>query len=60
MVTAVGLLLVVPGGGRVSPGCCCGCCSFCGSFFAWSDRSFAVGLSDSLIGLVTADLVIVF
>src|SRR5882724_1895264 len=25
-----------------------------------SDRSFAVGLSDSLIGLVTADLVIVF
>src|SRR5882672_8102532 len=28
--------LSAPGEGEgVSPGCCCGCCFFCGSFFAW-------------------------
>src|SRR5947208_2867659 len=61
MVTAVGLVACrCPGRGKGSRQAVVAAVSFAARSSPGSDRSFAVGLSDSLIGLVTADLVIVF
>src|SRR5437667_4389644 len=60
MVTAVGLVACrCPGRGKESRQAVVASVSFAARSSPGSDRSFAVGLSDSLIGLVPADLVIV-
>src|SRR6266480_4601846 len=59
MVTAVGLVACrCPGRGKESRQAVVAAVSFAARSSPGSDRSFAVGLSDSLIGLVPADLVV--